>query len=88
MVGKIIVIIGSVTTATRLKKAVERQGVIEAEVIHTPAEISGGSCSYSVKLDFENMFLTLDTAKKQGIKIKKIYKEEKNNMEREYYDIS
>lgn len=86
--SEIILIIGSVTTATRLRKAFERRGVLEARVVHTPAEISGGSCSYSVRMNYDNLINAIEVAKNNGIKIKKIYKEEKNGGERVYHDIS
>ena len=50
-VMKVIVILGSITTATRLTKILKRKMGIASSVIHTPAQLSGGGCSYSVKSD-------------------------------------
>jgi len=86
--SEIIFIIGSVTTATRLKKMLEKTGVLEAMVIHTPSEISGGSCSYSVRVDYDNLTAGLEMAKELGIRIKKVYRKEKTDRERVYHDIS
>lgn len=46
-----LVTIGSITTATRLARLIERNLGITAQVIHTPAEINKGGCSYSVKFN-------------------------------------
>ena len=42
--------IGSVTTAARFARDLERHG-IRAEVVHTPTKINAGGCSYSVRVD-------------------------------------
>ena len=63
-------------------------GGIEAEVIHTPAEISGGSCSYSVRVNYDSLLIGLEASKAYNIKIKKIYREASDGKERIYDDIS
>ena len=86
--SEIIFIIGSVTTATRFRKMLEKTGVIEAVVIHTPTEISGGNCSYSVRFGYHNLTIALETARSLNIRIRKIYREEKTDEGRIYHDIS
>ena len=45
------ILIGSVTTATRLKKAAEKIIGFPAYVVHTPSALNQGGCSYSVRVD-------------------------------------
>lgn len=86
--SRIILIMGSVTSAARLKKTAEALGATEAEVIHTPSLLSAKSCSYSVKLYHKNLDIAKSAAKEQNITIKKIYLEEIQNKEKIYHDIS
>lgn len=45
------IVTGSVTSAVRLKRVLEKASGYPAEVVHTPAEIKRGGCSYSVLAD-------------------------------------
>ena len=45
------ILVGSVTTATRLKKAAEKIIGFPAYVVHTPSALNQGGCSYSVRVD-------------------------------------
>lgn len=40
--------IGSVTTAVRLKRLIEKHTATSAQVVRTPAQLNRGGCSYSV----------------------------------------
>ncbi|MCH5184791.1 MAG: DUF3343 domain-containing protein [Oscillospiraceae bacterium] len=79
----IAVKIGSVNSAAMLKKLIKRHG-FDSYVVHTPAHINKGGCSYSVKFD-KNI---LDTVKRisleNNIRIKGIYADKGG----EYYDLS
>jgi len=86
--SKVILIMGSVTSAARLKKAAESLGATEAEVIHTPSELTGKSCSYSVKLNQKNLGIATKASQELGIKIKKVYIENVFDKEKVYHDIS
>ncbi len=46
-----LITIGSVTTATRLARLIEKNTGHPASVVHTPSEINKGGCSYSVRLN-------------------------------------
>lgn len=71
------VIVGSITTATRLKKRLEAESVYNAEVVHTPAGLAKSSgCSYSVHTDNKAYSLLIPLCDAAGIRIKKIYMEE------------
>lgn len=84
--AELLAVTGAITSATRLVKALEKRGCIKARVVHTPAEISKGGCSYSVKLPEScNAILVTVSGK---FRIKGIYRERTENGETVYDDIS
>ncbi|MDD6215099.1 MAG: DUF3343 domain-containing protein [Firmicutes bacterium] len=82
----ILVVVGSITSATRLVKRLEKYGDSSAKVINTPSKLGGSGCSYSVRarLSSENFIRN----NLYGISIKKIYIEDRTGKERIYHDIS
>lgn len=84
----VYIVVGSITTASRLAKLIEKTAGIPADVVHTPSAIKSGGCSYSVRV----FGCTVGTIKKisyeYGINIKAIYAENFSGREREYRDIS
>ena len=69
--------VGSVTTATRLKKRLEAISGYPAEVVHTPGQINrSGECSYAVRADDRLLDIIKPLCAENGIRIKKIYTEE------------
>lgn len=80
--------IGSVTTAVRLKKTVSKISSAVPTVVHTPAEINKGGCSYSIRFNAEYINAVKKGAAKSGITIKGLYMEVQNGREREYHAIS
>jgi len=48
---KILITIGSVTTASRFARVMERRAGKHASVVQTPSELNTGGCSYSVKIN-------------------------------------
>lgn len=82
----ILVVVGSVTGATRLAKKLNKYGDSNARVINTPASLGGSGCSYSVSaaLSSENFIRSMA----HGITFKKIYLEETIGGEKYYHDIS
>ncbi len=86
--SKIILQVGSVTTTTRLKKILEALENIRADVIHTPSQIAGKSCSYSLRIPEQSLDTALDISDKYEINIRGIYKELQSGKELQYYDIS
>ncbi len=84
--SNILVVVGSITSATRLSKRLTKYGDQNARVISTPSKLGGGGCSYSVRASLTSeQFIKNNLS---GISIKKIYIEEKNGEERYYRDIS
>lgn len=82
------ILVGSATTATRLKKVAERILGVPAYVVHTPSEINNGGCSYCVRLDDRAMGDIKKIAADNEIPIKRIYIEKTENGERVYNAVS
>lgn len=82
------IVTGSITSTTRLAKAVEQISGYPAYVVHTPSAIRSGGCSYSVRCDDRLLPMVHNIADDNGISVKKIYKEKYVNGERVYSDIS
>ncbi len=82
----ILVVVGSITGATRLAKRLAKYGSANARVINTPAALGGSGCSYSVRAPHSDERLIRSSL--HGISIKKIYIEHSVGKERQYYDIS
>ena len=79
------ILVGSITTAMRLKRLLERIHGIPSDVVHTPSAIKHGGCSYSVRTNAPDApALVRMTAEEYGINIKKIYVERNVNGERVY----
>ena len=70
------VLVGSVTTAVRLSKLMEKLSGYPSEVVHTPSSLNKGGCSYSVRSDDRAVELVKGIVKEYSINIKKIYIEE------------
>ena len=86
--NNIIAVTGSVTSASRLAKHLEKAGCIDARVIHTPSEISSGGCSYSVSIPDKYLPLLSSMSSGKRIKIKNIYRYRPGNEDGDYIDIS
>ena len=84
--SEILVVVGSVTGATRLAKRLNKYGDTKARVINTPEKLGGNGCSYSVIAALSSEAFIRNNL--QGISIKKIYIQETSGGERYYHDIS
>lgn len=82
--GGLLVVVGSITSATRLAKQLAKYGDKNARVISTPTQLGGGGCSYSVWASLTSEQFIRNTQ----ISVKHIYIEEKDGKERYYRDIS
>ena len=80
------IVTGSITSALRLSKAIEKQYGQITSVVHTPLEIKKSGCSYSVKTDFDDVEKVKKAANNAGVDIKGIYTEKAEGGG--YYDIS
>ena len=70
-----LITIGSVTTASRLAKLIEREMHLKARVMHTPSELNKGGCSYSVRVNTDNCNYIRKISETYNIKIKRCYEE-------------
>ena len=86
--GKIIVVVGSVTTAARLEKILRKRMGMASNVIHTPTQISMGGCSYSLRSNHENLSYIKEAAHANKIRVRGFYIEDVSKGERRYYAIS
>lgn len=84
----VYIVVGSITTATRLAKVIEKNAGIPANVSRTPSSIKNGGCSYSVRVKGVRADTIKSVVNDCGVKIKGIYAEEISGGEREYRDIS
>lgn len=83
----IIVIVGSVTSATRLARRINSLTYDGAQVISTPVDLrSHSGCSYSVRTSLKNENIVRSNL--NGLNIKGIFIEKRDGKERSYYDIS
>lgn len=82
------VLLGSVTTAMRLKRLLEKKCGCPAEVVHTPSQLNSGGCSYSVRVDNRYLDTVRNTAEEYTVGIRKIYLDEYTGGERIYHDVS
>lgn len=84
--SNLLVVVGSITSATRLVKRLTKAGDRKAHLINTPAILGGGGCSYSVRASMSSEQFIRNNI--QGITIKKIYIENSDGIERDYHDLS
>lgn len=84
----ILALTGSITSATRLAGELERLGCLNARVVHTPAAIKSGGCSYCVKMPEECKIKLDKILASKKFKVKRVLAENTHGKERVYDDIS
>lgn len=82
------VMVGSVTTAMRLKKLMEQRFAVPAEVVHTPSQLSHGGCSYSVRTDDRAADTVRRVSAEYSVPVRGMYKVKIINGERVFYAVS
>ena len=85
MTADLLVVVGSITTASRLEKKLHG---IYSRIVHTPAELGNAGCSYSIRTNGEHLPIVLQTAKDYKIKIKAYYLAEKVDGKEVYHALS
>ncbi len=85
--SKILVLVGSVTTAARIEKILRKHLGIHSAVVHTPATINNGGCSYSVKTDINNLSYVRQVCLENHITVRGVYVEDDMRGEKRYYAI-
>jgi len=84
--SEILIIVGSITNATRLERRLLAYGDKKTRIVNTPSDISNGGCSYSVvaSLSSENYV----RSGIRGVSVKGIYLIDNFSGKRFYHDIS
>lgn len=86
--AEILATTGAITTASRLAGELEKLGCLNVRVVHTPAEIASGGCSYSVSLPEKDLPLLRSLMNNKRHKVRRILRQRATNGEREFDDIS
>lgn len=84
----ILAVVGAITSATRLATHLEKNGCKNINLIKTPAAISAGGCSYSLKMNELDLNALRSATSSRKFKVKKIYLVTEEGQECEYNDIS
>ena len=84
----ILVVVGAITSTTRLGTVLEKNGCKNINIIRTPIVISSGGCSYSLKMDEKDIDVLRSVTASRRFRIKKIYSVNDSGQECEYNDIS
>jgi len=88
MTGSLIIVIGAITSASRLDKKLNQYYGIQSRIVHTPDDIGNGGCSYSIKTKGEYLPLVIQTANECKIKVKGFYLASLSNGKEVYHVIS
>lgn len=83
-----LVTTGSITTAERLVRALERSAGARARVIHAPADIKKGGCSYAVRFDEADADTVRETVRQYGLPVRKYYRESISHGKYQYHAVS
>lgn len=86
--AQILAVVGAINSAGMLLKELKRSGCLKCKIVHTPALISSGGCSYSVSIEESCLPVLTKAALKSKIKIKGIYKEVLKEGESSYDSLS
>ena len=78
------IVTGSVTAAVRLKRLLESATGHPAEVVHTPAAIKRGGCSYAVRADDRLREFIRPFCAERDVPVKGVYMREGED----YYAVS
>lgn len=87
-VKNMLITIGSVTTAARLARLLEKNTGYPASVVHTPSSINKGGCSYSVRFNESMLNKAKEIIKDYRVPVKRFYSENMKNGKRVYNDLS
>lgn len=82
-----LVTTGSITTASRLERALSRERGITARVVGTPAQIKSGGCSYAVRYSDTDDAAVRSVIKKYRLPVRKFYRESLTAAGRVYHAV-
>lgn len=83
-----LVTIGSVTTASRAAKIIQKNLGINVQVVHTPTELNRGGCSYSIRFNENYMTSVKRIVSEYKIPVRRWYREANDGSGRVYHDLS
>lgn len=72
--NEILAVVGSITSAVRLQKDLNRKGYLKVYVMNTPISISSGGCSYSLKFGENVKSAFFQAAKRRRVKVRGLYR--------------
>ena len=67
------VLVGSITTAMRLKRLLDNVNGIDSDVVHTPTKLKDGGCSYSLRASNDALDAVKQICDEYSVNIRKIY---------------
>lgn len=82
-----LVTIGSITTAARLARIIEKNTGAPAEVIHTPPHLNKGGCSYSVRFADKYAARARALINEYKVPARKFYSESLDGGQRVYHAV-
>lgn len=71
----VLIVFGSLTTANKINKELERKLRISSRVMQTPKNIPLKSCSYCLRINSENLNKVWDFIKELDVYTKGVYSE-------------
>lgn len=83
-----LVTIGSVTTAARASRIIEKALGINVQVVHTPRELNRGGCSYSIRFSDSYEMSVKRVVAEYKIPVRRWYRESNGSTGRVYDDLS
>ncbi len=83
-----LVTIGSVTTAARASRIIEKALGINVQVVHTPTELNRGGCSYSIKFSDSYEMSVRRVVAEYKIPVRRWYRESDGSRGHVYNDLS
>lgn len=72
----VFIVFSSFATANRVKSLLQKNFDIESELMQTPSQIKGKSCSYCLKMRQSNMDTAWNIVKKNGLSSKGVFSAE------------
>ncbi len=72
--GKLLITVGAITTATRFARLMESRAGRHAAVVQTPSALNTGGCSYSIRISETDLDSAQAISVQYKVPIRKIYK--------------
>lgn len=73
-----LIVFSSSTSGSRLKNLTQRMQIRDVRITQTPASIKSGGCSYSLRVNLNDLEKILSLASRYNINYAAVYKEDKD----------